>query len=282
MQIEKNYLKLSEPLIKLALDEDIKTGDITTESITPLQRNASGVIISKDEGVICGLDVFVYVFEHYGGNKIVWKPLKKDGDPVENGETIAEFFAPYNTILTAERTALNFLQRMSGVATLTNQFVKKLEGTNTKLLDTRKTLPGFRHLDKYAVLTGGGSNHRFGLYDMIMIKDNHIEMSGSIRKAVEQVKNKYGDRFIIEVETRNLDDVKEALASEADIIMLDNMSINAMKECVEFIGSRVKTEASGNVNINNIHQIALTGVDFISVGSITHSAKAFDISLLIQ
>lgn len=282
MEIKKEYLNKSIPLIKMALAEDLGDGDKTTESILPIGENVKAEIIAKSSGIVCGLDVFKKVFEELSGQDIVMNSFKVDGDLVNNGDTIAELFAPYNIILSGERTALNFLQRMSGIATKTNKFVNELKGTSTKLLDTRKTIPGFRYLDKYSVKMGSGENHRFGLFDMVMLKDNHIEIAGSISMAVKQVREKYSDKYLIEVETKNLDEVKEALACNIDMIMLDNMNIKNMKECVNQINGKIKTEASGNVNINNVRQIAETGVDFISVGALTHSVEAFDISLLIR
>lgn len=281
MEIKKDYLELSKKIIETALYEDLQSGDVTTEVIISSSLECSAKIIAKEDGIVCGLDVAKFVFEFLEKRDIIWNQFRNDGDYVRNGEVIAELSASYTSILSGERTALNFLQRMSGVASKTNLFVKTLTGTNTKLLDTRKTLPGFRYLDKYSVLMGGGTNHRFGLFDMVMIKENHIKVAGSITKAVEVIRKKYNDKYKIEVETTNLDEVKEAITANADIIMLDNMSIEQMKECNNFINGRAKTEASGNVDINNIREIALTGVDFISVGAITHSVNALDISLLI-
>ena len=282
MDITKDYLELSKPLIEIALKEDLQNGDITTEAIIPFLKKCKAKIIAKDNGILCGSEIAKYVFDSLEGNIIEWKAFKNDGDSIEKGDTIAELTSSYQAILSGERTALNFLQRMSGVATATNKFVEKLKGTNTKLLDTRKTIPGFRYLDKYAVLKGGGTNHRLGLYDMVMLKENHIMTAGSIEKAVSEIRNKYNSIYKIEVETTNFDEVKEAIEANADIIMLDNMQIDEMKKCVDFIDRRAKTEASGNVNTNNIKDIAQTGVDFISVGAITHSATALDISLLIK
>lgn len=282
MDIKKDYLEASLPLIKMALEEDIKNGDITSGTIIPLTEVSKAKIVAKADGVICGLEVFRTVFEILHDQVISLHTKLNEGDKVKTGDLIAEFSAPYQTILSGERTALNFLQRMSGVASKTNKFVEQLEGTKTKLLDTRKTLPGFRYLDKYSVLTGGGTNHRFGLYDMVMLKENHIKAAGSITKAVNQIKEKYGSKFKIEVETTNIEEVQETIDSKADIIMLDNMTIEEMTTCVNLIDGKIKTEASGNVNLETIRNIALTGVDFISVGAITHSVNALDISLLIK
>ena len=282
MDITKDYLELSKPLIDIALKEDLQNGDITTEAIVPSSMQCDAKIIAKEDGVVCGLEVTRYIFDSIEGKSIDWNAFIKDGESIQKGDTIIELTSSYQTILSGERTALNFLQRMSGVATETSKFVEKLNGTNTKLLDTRKTIPGFRYLDKYSVLKGGGTNHRFGLYDMVMLKENHIKVAGSIEKAVYEIRNKYNNKFKIEVETTNFNEVKEAIESNADIIMLDNMSISEMKKCVDFIDRRAKTEASGNININNVKDIAHTGVDFISVGAITHSVNALDISLLVQ
>ena len=282
MEIKKDYLELSKRIIETALDEDLQSGDVTTEAIISPSLTSTAKIIAKEDGVVCGLEVAHYVFEFLEKKKVNWKEFKSDGDFVKKGELIAELSATYSSILSGERTALNFLQRMSGVASKTNKFVAKLKGTNTKLLDTRKTLPGFRYFDKYSVVMGGGSNHRYGLYDMVMLKENHIKVAGSITKAVEVIRNKYNAKYKIEVETTNLDEVKEAISVNADIIMLDNMGIEEMIICNNYINGRAKTEASGNVGIHNIREIAETGVDFISVGAITHSVNALDISLLVQ
>lgn len=282
MDIAKDYLKLSKPIIELAIKEDLKNGDVTTKALIPSEMKCKAKITAKANGIVCGLEVAKYVFETIEAEKIEWAEYKKDGEEVKKGEIIVELISSYKTILSAERIALNFLQRMSGVATSTNKFVKKLSGTNTKLLDTRKTMPGLRYLDKYSVLMGGATNHRFGLYDMIMLKENHIKVAGSISNAVNEVRKKNKNKFKIEVETTNFKEVQEALQAKADIIMLDNMSIVKMKKCVDFVNGRAKLEASGNVNLTNIKAIANTGVDFISVGAITHSVTALDISLLIQ
>lgn len=276
------YLKKSIQLIKQAIKEDIGTGDITSDAIISHEKKCTAKVIAKSDGVIAGLEVAKNVFEIISDNSVVWKVNFNDGMKVISGDVIAEIGGSFNSILSGERTALNFLQRMSGIATYTNMFVKKLEGTNTTLLDTRKTLPGFRYLDKYSVKVGGGKNHRFGLYDMVMIKENHIRVAGSIVLAVNNIRDKYGDKYKIEVETTSLKEVEEALAANIDIIMLDNMSIKEMIDSVLLINGKVKTEASGNVNLQTIKKIAETGVDFISVGAITHSVKALDISLIIN
>ncbi len=279
----KSYLEESIPLIQSALAEDIKTGDITTDALIPEDENCTAQLISKEAGVIAGLEIFKMVFNLINKNASVieFNIEKNDSEKVSKGDVIATIKGSYITILTGERTALNFLQRMSGIATKTNKFVEAIKGTKAQLLDTRKTVPGFRVLDKYSVLAGGGKNHRLGLYDMVMIKENHIRVIGSITEAIKLVRDKYKDKYKIEIETTNMKEVKEALVLQPDIIMLDNMSLKQMREAVDFIDGNVKTEASGNINLNSIRAVAETGVDFISVGSLTHSVKALDISLLI-
>lgn len=268
-------------LIELAVEEDVYTGDITTNSIIRLDANTKAKIITKEKGVVAGLEIARLVFQYFD-DLLKWEPKVNDGDTVKKGTVLVKLEGNYRALLTAERTALNFLQRMSGIATRTKRFVKELKGTKTKILDTRKTVPGHRILDKYAVETGGGTNHRFGLYDMVMIKDNHIKIAGNIKKAVEQVRKQTGDRFKIEVETSNIDEVKQALETEVDFIMLDNMSIKDMNKAVKLIKGNAKTEASGNIDINKLKKIAECGVDYISVGELTHSVKALDISMKIE
>lgn len=268
-------------LIELAVEEDVYTGDITTNSIIRLDANTKAKIITKEKGVVAGLEIARLVFQYFD-DLLKWEPKVNDGDTVKKGTVLVKLEGNYRALLTAERTALNFLQRMSGIATRTKRFVKELKGTKTKILDTRKTVPGHRILDKYAVETGGGTNHRFGLYDMVMIKDNHIKIAGGINKAVEQVRKQTGDRFKIEVETSNIDEVKQALETEVDFIMLDNMSIKDMNKAVKLIKGKAKTEASGNIDINKLKKIAECGVDYISVGALTHSMKALDISMKIE
>lgn len=269
-----------DDLIDVALAEDIGSGDITTEAVIDDQKKAKAVWVAKQGGIIAGLDVAKIVFKKLD-EKIDWNPFFRDGDAVNNGDTIVEFSGNCRAVLTAERTALNFAQRMSGIATKTYELVCTLEGFSTKILDTRKTVPGLRKLDKMAVKAGGGANHRMGLFDLAMIKDNHILAAGSISKAVERVRSKDSE-IRIEVETTSLKEVDEALESGADIIMLDNMSADMMREAVERIGTRAETEASGNITSENIRQTAETGINFISVGALTHSVQAFDISQRIK
>lgn len=275
------YDNLINKLIDLALEEDIHTGDITTESIIPESSQAIATMTAKADGVISGLEVIKKVFERFQSN-IIWTPYVKDGDAVKKGDVILKIEASYPTLLRAERLSLNIFQRMSGIATETAKYVKELSHTHTQLLDTRKTAPGLRVLDKLAVKHGGGTNHRMGLYDMVMIKDNHIKMAGSITKAVEQVRQHVPAEIKIEVETTTLDEVREALASNVDIIMLDNMSNQTMTEAVALIAGKAKTEASGNMSIPRLREVAATGVDFISVGALTHTVTAMDISMNIQ
>lgn len=273
--------KLIDQLIDLAIEEDIAGGDITTNSIIPAHSRAIAEMKMKADGIISGLKVIRRVYEHFEKD-IVWTPLVEDGEAVRKGDIILRIEASYRCLLLGERLSLNILQRMSGIATETAKYVRELAGTFTQLLDTRKTAPGLRVLDKMAVKDGGGTNHRMGLYDMVMIKDNHIKVAGSITLAVEAVKAHIPGGIKIEVETTHLDEVKEALEAKADIIMLDNMDNAAMAEAVKFIGGRAKTEASGNMNISRLKEVAATGVDFISVGALTHSVKALDISMNIK
>jgi len=268
-------------IINLALKEDIGSGDVTTNLIVPDFQKGIAEIFVKEDGVIAGLNVANEVFKRLN-NKITFRKFVKEGDKVSKGTKIAEVKGSLRTLLTGERTALNFLQRMSGIATFTAKFVAQREGLNTKILDTRKTVPCLRMLDKYSVKIGGGTNHRFGLYDMVLIKDNHIKAAGSITRAVQLIRKKLKKKMKIEVETANLDEVKEALSNKVDIIMLDNMSVEMMEQAVKLIGGKAKVEASGNVTLENVRKIALTGVDFISVGALTHSVKALDISMKIQ
>ena len=274
---------LSE-IIKKALEEDIKSGDITTEAIIMYSVFAEGIFLVKADGVIAGLNIAEKVFQMID-KEVVFKKLIEDGDKVSSGKIIAQVEGNASSILTGERTALNFLQRMSGIATLTNSFVEKIKNTKAKILDTRKTVPGLRMLDKEAVQLGGGKNHRIGLFDMFLIKDNHIEVAGSITNAVNSCRKYQQEKnsnLKIEVETKNLDEVKEALACKADIIMLDNFDLPKMKEAVLLINGMCTVEASGSININNVKEVAETGVDFISVGALTHSVKALDISLEVE
>ena len=275
------YDKLIDQLINLAIEEDIASGDVTTNSIIPAHSRAIAEMKMKADGVISGLKVIRRVYERFEKD-IVWTPLVKDGDTVQKGDIILRIEASYRCLLLGERLSLNILQRMSGIATETAKYVKELADTHTQLLDTRKTAPGLRILDKMAVKDGGGTNHRMGLYDMAMIKDNHIKVAGGIPNAVKAVRANLPAGIKIEVETTKLEEVKEALEAKADIIMLDNMDTITMSEAVKMIHGQAKTEASGNMSIPRLKEVAATGVDFISVGALTHSVTALDISMNIK
>lgn len=278
------YENLINKLIDLGIEEDINTGDITTESIIPESTNATATMTAKQDGVISGLEIVKMVYDRFQED-VIFTPYFNDGDSVKKGDVILKVEATYPTLLRGERLSLNIFQRMCGIATETAKYVKELTGTGTQLLDTRKTAPGLRVLDKLAVKHGGGTNHRMGLYDMAMIKDNHIKMAGGISKAVEQVRSRIPANIKIEVETTNLDEVRQAIAAGADIIMLDNMGNEQMSEAVNIIKAAdksIKTEASGNMSIPRLIEVAATGVDFISVGALTHTVKGMDISMNIQ
>jgi len=272
---------VSEPIkkiIKFALAEDIGTGDITTQATVNPKKKGRAIAIAKEDFIIAGIDVFAETFQFMDENTKI-KKLMNDGRRAKKGDVIAEVSGSLSNILQAERVALNLFQRMCGIATLTDKYVKAVRGTKVKILDTRKTVPGLRILDKMAVRIGGGRNHRIGLYDGVLIKDNHIEAAGNITSAVKaQRKNPF---MKIEVETKNIEEVKEALKCDVDVIMLDNMSVPAMKKAVDFVNGRTLLEASGNVSLKNIADIAAIGVDFISIGELTHSIRAADISLKI-
>ena len=263
--------------VKRALEEDIGNGDATTNRIVPDDAVLHGQIIAKQDGVIAGLEIAKAVF-HELNREVIFDEAVADGDRVTRRMLISEVKGSARALLTGERAALNFLGRMSGIATLTRQFVDAVAGTNAKILDTRKTAPGLRTLDKLAVKLGGGENHRTGLFDMILIKDNHIDFAGSITAAVERARSA-GTNLEIEVETRTLNDVQEALGLGVTRILLDNMTPETMKQAVELSGGRAKLEASGNVTLENVVEVARTGVDYISIGALTHSAKVFDVSL---
>jgi nicotinate-nucleotide pyrophosphorylase (carboxylating) len=262
--------------IRQALEEDIGPGDVTSESIIPADASIRGQIIAKQAGVVAGLDVAAGVYAMVDAG-IVFTPAADDGDRVESGQILATVAGPARALLTAERTALNFLGRMSGIATLTREFVDAVAGTKAVILDTRKTAPGLRQGDKLAVARGGGQNHRLGLYDMILIKDNHIDFAGSLSEAVRRARATHPS-LDLEVEARTLSDVGEALALRVGRILLDNMSREMMAAAVEMSAGRAKLEASGNVTLKTVRGIAETGVDYISVGALTHSAKTFDVS----
>ena len=262
--------------IQRALSEDIGSGDITTNTIVPPESVMQGQIIAKQSGIIAGLDVAQAVFQALDQSTDL-EDCVSEGAEVENRQVIARIEGKARTILTGERTALNFIGRMSGIATLTRQFVEAVKGTKAVILDTRKTAPGLRAIDKLAVRRGGGQNHRVGLYDMILIKDNHIDFAGSLEEAV-RLARVAGSGLEIEVETRTLQDVKAALGMGVERVLLDNMSLEMMRQAVEMTDGSAKLEASGNVSLANVREVAETGVDYISVGALTHSARVFDIS----
>ena len=271
-----NWFAVDDFLIN-SLKEDMPYYDLTTDSIVNDDSLCSIELICKEDGIISGLPVFKRVFELLGNVDISFN--FKDGDIIKKGDIIANLKGNTKNILSGERLALNIIQRMSGIATLTNNLVKEISHTNAKLLDTRKTTPGLRMFEKYAVKIGGGVNHRYSLSDGILIKDNHIKAAGNITNAVTLVRNNIGNLKKIEVETENIEEVKEALLTNADIIMLDNMSIETMNDAVKLIDGTALTEASGNIDLSTIKSVAETGVDFISSGATTHSYKSLDISL---
>ena len=278
MKLNQFYV---DNLIKEAISEDINYIDVSADYLIPENQRNDSYFVAKADGVLCGLDIAMRVFTMLD-DTFTYTVHKKDGDEVKAGDLIVEFNGKTACLLKGERTALNIIQHMSGIATATNKAVKLCEGTNASVTDTRKTLPGLRALQKYAVVCGGGKNHRYNLSDGAMLKDNHIDAGGGITNAVAILRSKLGHMVKIEVETRNFQEVKEAVAAGADIIMLDNMTNEQMKECVEYIDGRAKTEASGNITLQNIADVAKTGVDIISLGALTHSVKAFDISMKMK
>ncbi|AVQ18973.1 carboxylating nicotinate-nucleotide diphosphorylase [Fusobacterium mortiferum] len=265
-------------LILMALREDVSNEDITTNSIISEKREGKVQLICKEDGILAGIEVFKRVFQLLDEN-IKFSIQKKDGEKIKNKELIGEIYGDVRAILTGERTALNYLQHMSGIATYTNNMVELLKGSNIKLLDTRKTTPNMRIFDKYSVKIGGGYNHRYNLSDGILIKDNHIDAAGSITKAIKLAKEYAPFVRKIEVEVENLDMVAEALEAGVDIIMLDNMSPELMRTAVKLIAGRAETECSGNISKESIEKIKDTGVDYISSGALTHSAPILDFSL---
>ena len=278
MILNKIYV---DNLIKTALLEDINYCDVTTDYLIPAEQMGKGKLVAKAEGILCGVEVAARVFELID-SYIKIEILIKDGESVKYGDEIMRLEGRTASLLKGERTALNLIQHMSGIATAANQATKLVEGTNASIADTRKTLPGMRPLQKYAVMTGGAKNHRYNLSDAAMLKDNHIDAAGGIRAAVTALRKKIGHMTKIEVETRNLDELKEALAVGADIIMLDNMSPELMKEAVAITDGRAVLEASGGITNETLRAVAESGVDIISIGALTHSVKAFDISMYIK
>jgi nicotinate-nucleotide pyrophosphorylase (carboxylating) len=275
-----NWILINK-IISNALEEDINYGDVTTEYIVSEDSMSTGFFMAKEDGIICGIEIAKRVFNLVDKN-IKFNSTIKDGDAVKKGEVFATVEGTTRNLLVGERTALNFTQRLSGIATLTNKFVNAVEGTDAIIVDTRKTIPGLRILDKYGVKCGGGRNHRINLSDAVMIKDNHIEAAGGITNAFDKIRKNIGHTVKIEVEVKNMDEVKEAVECKADIIMLDNMDIAACTEAVKYINKRAIVEASGNVDEEKARQLAGAGVDVISIGALTHSVKAMDISMKIK
>jgi len=274
-QLNRSWLR---DVVARALAEDIGYGDITTQATISEDQKASGVFVAKEEGVICGLPLIEEIF-HYADPSLLVSIWVDEGSRVKPGDVLAEVQGSAQAILSGERVALNFIQRLSGIATQTRKLVDIVADFPVRIVDTRKTVPGLRFLEKYAVRTGGGHNHRFSLSDAVLIKDNHIIAAGGITAAVELARKNVPHTMTIEVEVETEEQVREALVARADIIMLDNMSLEQMREMVKLIDGRAKVEASGNITEENIRAVAETGVDIISVGALTHSANALDISL---
>ena len=278
MQLLQSYI---DSIINTALEEDIHYVDVTTDYLIPDGHTSKAYYIAKDDGVLCGIDIAKRVFELMGGG-VTFTECLTDGTAVKKGDIIARMEGDTKVLLKGERTALNILQHMSGIATATNHCVKLVAGTNAKITDTRKTLPGLRRLQKYAVTVGGGFNHRYNLSEGAMLKDNHIDAYGGIVPAVTELRRKIGHMTKIEVEVRNLEELEQALSVGCEIIMLDNMSCEDMTKAVALTAGRAMLEASGNVTEANIADIAKTGVDIISLGALTHSVKCFDISMRFE
>lgn len=274
-------MKPVEHLIEIALDEDIGSGDITTDNLVEPDVVGNGLIIAKEDFLLAGINVAGRVFQ-YLDSKAVFKPFYKDGNTVRNGKTVAEVTGKLRALLKGERTALNFLQRLSGIATSVQTYVNMIENKKVRLVDTRKTLPGWRILDKYAVRVGGAFNHRTGLFDGVLIKDNHIAVCGGIPKAVENIRKNVHHLVKIEVEVSDMDQVRQALDAHVDVIMLDNMDIEQIKDALSLIDKRAIVEVSGGITKKKLKQLADTGVDIISSGALTHSVKSVDISMNIQ
>ena len=275
-----NSLEIKASILR-ALQEDIGDGDVTTLCTIPADASLEGIFLAKEDGVVAGLAVVTLTFTLID-ERVRIMPTVADGEWVTEGTEIASVSGPVRAILSGERVALNFLQRMSGIATFTKRFVEAANGTSAVILDTRKTVPGLRVFDKWAIRLGGGQNHRFGLYDMVLIKDNHIAAVGSITETVARVREGDVRKRQIEVEVKNLAELREVLELDVDRILLDNMSLEQMREAVRLTQGRVPLEASGNVELEMIAEIAATGVDYISIGMLTHSVKAMDISLLLK
>lgn len=278
MMLNKFYI---DSLIKTAIEEDINYIDVSADLLIPAEQRNDSYFVAKDDGILCGLDCAMRVFTLLD-DTFTFTAHKKDGDKIKKGDVIVEFNGKTRELLKGERTALNIIQHMSGIATATNRAVELCKGTKASVADTRKTLPGLRALQKYAVHCGGGKNHRFNLSDGAMLKDNHIDAGGGIIPAVKILRSKLGHMVKIEVETRDFDEVRQAVKAGADVIMLDNMNCEQMAEAVKIIDGKATSEASGNITLENIAEVAKTGVDIISLGALTHSVKAFDISMKMK
>ncbi len=267
-------------LIKYALEEDLGAGDITTRNIVDVNAVSEAKIIAKEPLIVCGMDIFCAVFTYLDQEAVISDDLLADGTRANSGDTLVGLRGKSRVLLEGERVALNILQKLSGIATLTNRYVEMAKPV--RILDTRKTTPGLRIFEKYAVRCGGGVNHRFGLFDAVLIKDNHIRAAGGITQAIQTLRKNIAKQKPIEVETTTLDEVKEALAENTDIILLDNMDIQTIREAVAWIQGRAKIEVSGGITIDRLKELSTTGIDFISVGALTHSAPAVDISMLFS
>ena len=267
-------------LIQTALEEDLGAGDITTDNIVDANAVSEAKIIAKEPLIVCGMEIFCAVFSHLDPESVISDDLVTDGMRANSGDTLVGIHGKSRVLLKGERVALNILQKLSGIATLTNHYVEMAKPV--RILDTRKTTPGLRVFEKYAVRCGGGVNHRFGLFDAVLIKDNHIRAAGGITPAIQSLRNNITKEQAIEVETTTLDEVKEALQAKADIILLDNMGLEAIVEAVAYIQGRAKMEVSGGITLDRLKDLSTTGIDFISVGALTHSAPAVDISMLFS
>jgi len=272
-----NFLVVDK-LIRDALIEDMPYGDITTDLLIPQDSTSSAILVAKEDGILCGIDVAKRVFEILDEN-VEFEKIKSDGETIKNGDILAKIKGNTRAILKGERLALNLLQRMSGIATATNRLSQKIKGYRAVVTDTRKTVPLLRMLDKYAVFVGGGKNHRYSLSDAVLIKDNHIKAVGSVKEAIRRARESIPHTMKIEVEVKTMDEFEEAIEAGADIIMLDHFGLDEMKKAVGVASGKALIEASGNITLENIEEIAKTGVDIISVGAITHSVKSLDISL---
>jgi nicotinate-nucleotide pyrophosphorylase (carboxylating) len=276
-----NRMDSLDRVVRDALVEDVGAGDVTSQGVVGEDATAEAAILVKQPGVLCGLEASAAVFRTLDP-EVVFEPFAADGDRIDEVPVeVARVRGPARALLTGERTALNLLGRLSGIATLARRYVDAIDGTGVEILDTRKTTPGLRELEKRAVASGGARNHRFGLDDGILIKDNHLRLAGGVRAAVERLRAT-GTDLPIEVEAETIDDVREALVAGADIVLLDNMTLEQMREAVELTGGRAKLEASGGVSLDTVRAIAETGVDFVSVGALTHSAPALDVSMEVR